>query len=79
MAWLELRKTWHDTNVDYCDVCGNLLIRRDWVFEAPDGPHAASLPRERRAAARAAARSSVPRSRTPEAQYDASQKKGARS
>jgi NMD protein affecting ribosome stability and mRNA decay len=37
MAWLELGKTWHDTNVEYCDVCGNLLIRRAWVFTAADG------------------------------------------
>ena len=37
MAWLELGKTWHDTNVEYCDVCGNLLIRRAWVFDGPDG------------------------------------------
>lgn len=37
MAWLELGKTWHDTNVEYCDVCGNLLIRRAWVFDTPDG------------------------------------------
>ena len=37
MAWQELGKTWHDTNVEYCDVCGNLLIRRAWVFETPDG------------------------------------------
>jgi hypothetical protein len=37
MAWTELGKTWHDTNVEYCDVCGNLLIRRAWVFDAPDG------------------------------------------
>ena len=37
MAWQELGKTWHDTNVEYCDVCGNLLIRRAWVFEAADG------------------------------------------
>ena len=32
MAWRELRKTWHDTTVDYCDVCGNLLIQRFWEF-----------------------------------------------
>jgi NMD protein affecting ribosome stability and mRNA decay len=37
MAWQELGKTWHDTNVEYCDVCGNLLIRRAWVFQAADG------------------------------------------
>ena len=28
MAWRELGKPWHDTTVDYCEVCGNLLIRR---------------------------------------------------
>jgi hypothetical protein len=37
MAWQELGKSWHDTNVEYCDVCGNLLIRRTWVFTTPDG------------------------------------------
>ncbi len=37
MAWQELKKTWHDTNVDYCDVCGNLLIQRAWVFTGDDG------------------------------------------
>jgi hypothetical protein len=37
MAWQELNKPWHDTNVDYCDVCGNLIIDRAWVFTAPDG------------------------------------------
>ena len=37
MAWIELNKTWHDTNVEYCDVCGNLLIERAWVFTAVDG------------------------------------------
>jgi hypothetical protein len=37
MAWRELNKTWHDTTVDYCDVCGNLLIRRYWGFEGVDG------------------------------------------
>jgi hypothetical protein len=34
MAWRELGKPWHDTTVDYCDVCGNLLIRRYWEFSA---------------------------------------------
>jgi hypothetical protein len=37
MSWITIDKTWHDTNVDYCDVCGNLLIRRAWVFTDPDG------------------------------------------
>ena len=32
MAWHELNKSWHDTTVDYCDVCGNLLIARYWSF-----------------------------------------------
>ena len=37
MAWVAVEKTWHDTTVDHCDVCGNLLIRRAWVFRAADG------------------------------------------
>ena len=37
MAWRELRKEWHDTTVDYCDVCGNLLIRRYFEFTGDDG------------------------------------------
>jgi len=37
MAWIPMDKTWHDTTVDHCDVCGNLLIRRAWAFTAPDG------------------------------------------
>lgn len=37
MTWQRLEKTWHDTNVDYCDVCGNLIIQRAWVFQGADG------------------------------------------
>ena len=37
MAWVSIDKSWHDTTVDHCDVCGNLLIRRAWVFTGPDG------------------------------------------
>lgn len=37
MTWLILDKTWHDTNVEYCDVCGNLLIERAWVFRGAGG------------------------------------------
>jgi hypothetical protein len=37
MGWQKLEKPWHDTNVEYCDVCGNLLIDRAWVFTGPDG------------------------------------------
>lgn len=32
MAWRALDKSWHDTSVEYCDVCGNLLIGRYWEF-----------------------------------------------
>lgn len=37
MSWVTIDKTWHDTTVDYCDVCGNLLIRRAWEFTGRDG------------------------------------------
>ena len=37
MGWKELQKTWHDTNVEYCDVCGNLLIRRYFEFTGAAG------------------------------------------
>ncbi len=37
MGWHELRKAWHDTTVDYCDVCGNLLIHRYFEFTGHDG------------------------------------------
>lgn len=33
MSWQELHKPWHDTSVDYCDVCGNLLIRSFWEIK----------------------------------------------
>jgi hypothetical protein len=34
MPWKPLAKSWHDRTVDYCDVCGNILIRQYW--ESPD-------------------------------------------
>lgn len=37
MSWETLTKSWHDTSVDYCDVCGNLLINRYWRFVDADG------------------------------------------
>ena len=37
MGWEKLNKTWHDTTVDYCDVCGNLLIVRYWRFTDGQG------------------------------------------
>jgi hypothetical protein len=36
-GWKALDKSWHDTTVDYCDVCGNLLIRRYWEFPDEEG------------------------------------------
>lgn len=33
MAWVEIRQPWHRTEVDYCDVTGQLLPRRYWTFE----------------------------------------------
>ena len=37
MPWVELVKSWHDTSVDACDVCGNLLINSYWEFDTADG------------------------------------------
>ena len=37
MGWQTLDKTWNDTSVDYCDVCGNLLIVKYWRFSDGDG------------------------------------------
>jgi hypothetical protein len=37
MSWEATARTWHDTDVDYCDVCGNLLIQRYWSFQGEDG------------------------------------------
>lgn len=37
MAWQALEKPWHDVSVEYCEVCGTLLIQRYWTFTAPDG------------------------------------------
>ncbi len=37
MGWQDLPKEWHDTTVDYCEVCGNLLIRRYFEFVGGDG------------------------------------------
>ena len=37
MGWQELEKPWSDTTVEYCDVCGNLVIRRCFVFTGVQG------------------------------------------
>jgi hypothetical protein len=31
--WFDPAKSWHDTNFDYCDVCGRLIPRRRWIFD----------------------------------------------
>lgn len=37
MTWRDLDKSWHDVTVDYCEVCGNLLIRQYWEFQVEQG------------------------------------------
>jgi hypothetical protein len=33
MAWVEREEPWYGTDVQYCDVTGQLLPRRYWEFE----------------------------------------------
>ena len=33
MTWVESNSPWHRTGVDYCEVTGQLLPPRHWVFE----------------------------------------------
>ena len=35
--WVELELAWHDTGVRSCPVCGKLVTRRTWEFEAGQG------------------------------------------
>jgi hypothetical protein len=37
VTWVASTKTWNDTSVDNCDVCGNLIINRYWSFTDDDG------------------------------------------
>lgn len=37
MTWHKIEKPWHDTSVEYCDVCGNLLLGQYWSFTDGDG------------------------------------------
>lgn len=37
MSWEPIVKPWNDVSVEYCDVCGNLLIKRYWRFTTSDG------------------------------------------
>jgi hypothetical protein len=34
MPWVERTEPWHHTEAQYCEVTGQLLPRRYWVFEA---------------------------------------------
>ena len=34
--WVDPQRSWNDTTVSYCQVCGRLIPRRSWVFA--DGP-----------------------------------------
>ena len=35
--WVDLAKSWNDTSVIYCRVCGRLIPRRAWVFDGGAG------------------------------------------
>lgn len=30
--WVDPARSWNDTSVSYCQVCGRLIPRRSWVF-----------------------------------------------
>jgi hypothetical protein len=36
-TWLEPKRTWHDTTVTNCPVCGRLIPRRCWSFGTGSG------------------------------------------
>jgi ribosomal protein L24E len=31
--WSEIERTWHDTEVTHCALCGRLVPRRVWIVE----------------------------------------------
>jgi hypothetical protein len=35
--WVEFERTWHDTGIVNCSVCGRLIPRRAWTFETGHG------------------------------------------
>ena len=37
MTWHALQKPWNDVSVEYCEVCGNLLVQRYWEFTGAEG------------------------------------------
>ncbi|MCB1486873.1 MAG: hypothetical protein KDJ88_05375 [Bauldia sp.] len=42
--WVAPERSWHNTNVSYCAVCGRLIPRRSWVFDGGAGPLSACSP-----------------------------------
>ena len=35
--WVEFERSWHDTAIVNCAVCGRLIPRRAWVFDGGEG------------------------------------------
>ena len=35
--WVEFERSWHDTTLVNCAVCGRLIPRRAWVFDGGKG------------------------------------------
>jgi hypothetical protein len=48
MTWVERDVAWHELDVEYCDVTGQLLPRRYWSFEADGRVLKAAHPRYER-------------------------------
>jgi hypothetical protein len=48
MAWIERVVAWHDLEVEYCEVTGQLLPRRYWSFEVDGRVLKAAHPRYER-------------------------------
>lgn len=36
--WVEIKRTWHDTAVTNCALCGRLVPRQIWMVEIDDQP-----------------------------------------
>ena len=42
--WVEFERSWHETEVVNCSVCGRLIPRRAWVFDGVEAPVTACSP-----------------------------------
>ncbi|MBS1862173.1 MAG: hypothetical protein JSS68_10740 [Actinobacteria bacterium] len=42
--WQPFERSWHDTEVVNCDVCGRLIPTRAWVFDGGEGQLRACSP-----------------------------------